>query len=84
MNQYFQDAQTTAKLIEVLEKGLLQRAGGRSLRIAKFSFQQGAASLLEVLDAQRVQRQTPPRLCAGTVRAVGSLGEIGTCSGGLL
>jgi cobalt-zinc-cadmium efflux system outer membrane protein len=28
-----------------------------ALRIAQFSFQQGASSLLEVLDAQRVQRQ---------------------------
>jgi cobalt-zinc-cadmium efflux system outer membrane protein len=57
VNQYFQDAQTTAKLIEVLEQGLLKQAE-EALRIAKFSFQQGAASLLEVLDAQRVQRQT--------------------------
>ena len=56
VNQYHQDAQTTAKLIEVLEKGLLKQAE-EALRIAKFSFQQGAASLLEVLDAQRVQRQ---------------------------
>ena len=56
VNQYFQDAQTTAKLIEVLEKGLLRQAE-EALRLAKFSFQQGAASLLEVLDAQRVQRQ---------------------------
>ncbi|HEX6531723.1 MAG TPA: TolC family protein, partial [Nitrospira sp.] len=56
INQYYQDAQTTAKLIEVLEKGLLKQAE-EALRIAKFSFQQGAASLLEVLDAQRVQRQ---------------------------
>ncbi len=56
VNQYFQDAQTTAKLIEVLEKGLLRQAE-EALRIAKLSFQQGAASLLEVLDAQRVQRQ---------------------------
>jgi cobalt-zinc-cadmium efflux system outer membrane protein len=55
-NQYFQDAQTTAKLIEVLEKGLLRQAE-EALRIAKLSFQQGAASLLDVLDAQRVQRQ---------------------------
>jgi cobalt-zinc-cadmium efflux system outer membrane protein len=55
-NQYFQDAQTTAKLIEVLEKGLLRQAE-EALRIAKRSFQQGAASLLDVLDAQRVQRQ---------------------------
>jgi cobalt-zinc-cadmium efflux system outer membrane protein len=56
INQYYQDAQTTAKLIEVMEKGLLKQAE-EALRIAKFSFQQGAASLLEVLDAQRVQRQ---------------------------
>ena len=56
INQYFQDAQTTAKLIEVLEKGLLRQAE-EALRIAKLSFQQGAASLLDVLDAQRVQRQ---------------------------
>jgi cobalt-zinc-cadmium efflux system outer membrane protein len=56
VNQYYQDAQTTAKLIEVLEKGLMRQAE-EALRIAKFSFQQGAASLLDVLDAQRVQRQ---------------------------
>jgi outer membrane protein, heavy metal efflux system len=56
INQYYQDAQTTAKLIEVLEKGLLRQAD-EALRIAKFSFQQGAASLLDVLDSQRVQRQ---------------------------
>ena len=56
IHQYYQDAQTTAKLIEVLEKGLLRQAE-EALRLAKFSFQQGAASLLEVLDAQRVQRQ---------------------------
>jgi cobalt-zinc-cadmium efflux system outer membrane protein len=56
INQYYQDAQTTEKLIEVLEKGLMRQAE-EALRIAKFSFQQGAASLLDVLDAQRVQRQ---------------------------
>ncbi|MGQ0812529.1 MAG: TolC family protein [Nitrospiraceae bacterium] len=56
VNQHFQDAQTIANLIEVFEKGLLKQAE-EALRIAKFSFQQGAASLLEVLDAQRVQRQ---------------------------
>lgn len=56
VNQYYQETQTTMKLIEVLEKGLLKQAE-EALRIAKFSFQQGAASLLDVLDAQRVQRQ---------------------------
>lgn len=56
VNQYFQDAQTTAHLIEVFEKGLLKQSQ-EALRIAQFSFQQGESSLLEVLDAQRVLRQ---------------------------
>jgi cobalt-zinc-cadmium efflux system outer membrane protein len=55
--QHFQDVRTTAELIEVFDKGLLKQAQV-ALRLAQFSFQQGAASLLEVLDAQRVQRQT--------------------------
>jgi cobalt-zinc-cadmium efflux system outer membrane protein len=56
VNQYYQDALTTANLIDVFEKGLMKQSQ-EALRIAQFSFQQGAASLLEVLDAQRVQRQ---------------------------
>lgn len=56
ISQHFQDAKTTAELIEVYEKGLLKQAE-EALRVAKFSFQQGASSLIEVLDAQRVQRQ---------------------------
>lgn len=56
ISQHFQDAKTTADMIEVYEKGLLKQAD-EALRIAKFSFQQGASSLIEVLDAQRVQRQ---------------------------
>ena len=56
VNQHFESSRTVAKLIEVLEQGLLKQAE-EALRIAKFSFQQGEASLLEVLDAQRVQRE---------------------------
>ena len=56
VNQHYQEAQTTADLIEVFEKGLMKQSQ-EALRIAQFSFQQGASSLLEVLDAQRVQRQ---------------------------
>jgi len=40
----------------VFEKGLLKQTE-ETLRIAKISFQQGAASLLEFIDAQRVHRQ---------------------------
>lgn len=57
VNQHFQNATTAAEQIEVFERGLLKQAQ-EALRIAQFSFQQGAASLLEVLDAQRVYRQT--------------------------
>ncbi len=56
VNQHYQDARTAAELLDVYEKGLLKQAQ-EALRIARFSFQQGASSLLEVLDAQRVQRQ---------------------------
>ena len=54
--QHYQDTKTTAELIEVFDKGLLRQAK-EALRLAQFSFQQGASSLLEVLDAQRVQHQ---------------------------
>lgn len=56
VTRHFQDAQTMAELLEVFEKGLLKQSA-EALRIAQFSFRQGATSLLEVLDAQRVQRQ---------------------------
>jgi cobalt-zinc-cadmium efflux system outer membrane protein len=56
VNQHYQEASTTATLIEVFEQGLMKQSQ-EALRIAQFSFQQGASSLLEVLDAQRVQRQ---------------------------
>lgn len=56
VNQHWQDAKTLSDLIAVFDRGLLKQAE-EALRIAQFSFLQGAASLLEVLDAQRVQRQ---------------------------
>lgn len=56
VHQHYQDVRTTAELIEVFDKGLLKQAQ-EALRLAQFSFQQGASSLLEVLDAQRVRRQ---------------------------
>jgi cobalt-zinc-cadmium efflux system outer membrane protein len=56
IHQHYQETRTTAELIEVFDKGLLKQAQ-EALRLAQFSFQQGASSLLEVFDAQRVQRQ---------------------------
>ncbi|MBI3604187.1 MAG: TolC family protein, partial [Nitrospirae bacterium] len=57
VQQDFQDAQTAAEQIDLFEKELLKQAQ-ETLRIAQFSFQQGASGLLDVVDAQRVYRQT--------------------------
>lgn len=56
INQHAREAQTAQERILVYEEGLLKQAQ-EALRIAQLSFRQGASSLLEVLDAQRVQRQ---------------------------
>lgn len=57
VTQYFQEMQTAQRQIQVFEKGLLDQAK-EAFDIAQFSFRHGAASLLEVIDAQRVYRQT--------------------------
>lgn len=57
VTQHFQEMQTAQGQIQVFEQGLLKQAK-ESVEIAQFSFQHGKASLLEVLDAQRVYRQT--------------------------
>jgi cobalt-zinc-cadmium efflux system outer membrane protein len=56
LNQHAREAETAQDQILVYEEGLLKQAQ-EALRIAQLSFRQGASSLLDVLDAQRVQRQ---------------------------
>ena len=56
INQHAREAETAQEQILVYEEGLLKQAH-EALRIAQLSFRQGASSLLDVLDAQRVQRQ---------------------------
>jgi len=56
LNQHAREAETAQDQILVYEEGLLKQAQ-ETLRIAQLSFCQGASSLLDVLDAQRVQRQ---------------------------
>lgn len=56
ITQHGQEIRTAGQQIQVFEKGLLKQAE-EALRIARLSFAQGAASLLEVIDAQRVYRQ---------------------------
>lgn len=57
ITQHFQEVRTTQAQMQVLEQGLLFQAK-EAFDIAQFSFRHGAASLLEVIDAQRVYRQT--------------------------
>lgn len=57
ITQHFQEMQTARAQMKVFEQGLLHQAK-EALDIAQFSFRHGATSLLEVIDAQRVYRQT--------------------------
>lgn len=57
ITQYAQEVRTAQDQLQVFETGLLKQAE-QTLRVARRSFRYGAASLLEVLDAQRVYRQT--------------------------
>lgn len=57
ITQHFQEMRTAQEQMQVFEQGLLFQAK-EALDIAQFSFRHGATSLLEVIDAQRVYRQT--------------------------
>lgn len=83
VHQHYQDARTTAELIEVFDKGLLRQAQ-EALRLAQFSFQQGASSLLEVFDAQRVQRQIQMDYAQARYELSVSLAQLERAVGGAL
>lgn len=55
--QHAQEVRTAQDQLRVFETGLLKQAE-QILTVARTSFRQGAASLLDLLDAQRVYRQT--------------------------
>lgn len=57
ITQYAQEVRTAQDQLHVFETGLLTQAE-QTLTVARTSFRHGAASLLDVLDAQRVYRQT--------------------------
>jgi outer membrane protein, heavy metal efflux system len=57
ITQHAQEVRTAQDQLQVFETGLLKQAE-QTLAVARTSFRQGAASLLDVLDAQRVYRQT--------------------------
>ena len=56
ITQHFQEVRTAQEQMQVFEQGLLFQAK-EAFDIAQFSFRHGATSLLEVIDAQRVNRQ---------------------------
>ena len=57
ITQHVQDVRTANEQLQVFEAGLLKQAE-QTLRVARVSFKEGAASLLDLLDSQRVYRQT--------------------------
>jgi cobalt-zinc-cadmium efflux system outer membrane protein len=57
ITQHAQEVRTAQAQLLVFETGLLKQAE-QTLTVARTSFREGAASLLDLLDAQRVHRQT--------------------------
>lgn len=57
ITQHYQEMRTAQAQMQVFEQGLLHQSQ-EALNIAQFSFRHGATSLLDVIDAQRVNRQT--------------------------
>jgi len=57
ITEHVQEVRTANEQLQVFETGLLKQAE-QTLKVARISFQQGVASLLDLLDAQRVNRQT--------------------------
>jgi len=57
ITQHAQEVRTAQDQLQVFETGLLKQAE-QTLTVARTSFRHGAASLLDLLDAQRVYRQT--------------------------
>lgn len=81
--QYFQEVQTSQRQIQVFESGLLYQAK-EALDIAQFSFRNGVASLLEVIDAQRVYRQTLLEFAQSKAAYSLALAKLEQAAGGLL
>lgn len=81
--QYFQEVQTSQRQIQVFESGLLYQAK-EALDIAQFSFRNGVASLLEVIDAQRVYRQTLLEFAQTKAAYSLALAKLEQAAGGLL
>jgi cobalt-zinc-cadmium efflux system outer membrane protein len=80
--QQIQLSQAAAAQIATYEQGLLKQAQ-EALRIAKVSFKFGEAGLLDVLDAQRVLRQTQLDYAQAKYDLSVSLTELERVTGGI-
>lgn len=80
--QQVQLSQAAAAQIATYEQGLLKQAQ-EALRIAKVSLKFGEASLLEVLDAQRVLRQTQLEFAQARYDLSVALTELERVTGGI-
>jgi outer membrane protein, heavy metal efflux system len=80
--QQIQLSQAAAAQIATYEQGLLKQAQ-EALRIAKVSFKFGEAGLLDVLDAQRVLRQTQLDFAQAKYDLSVSLTELERVTGGI-
>lgn len=83
ITQYFQEIRIAQGQLQVFEQGLLYQAK-EALGIAQFSFRHGVASLLEVIDAQRVYRQTLLEYAQARVDHSIALARLELAAGGAL
>jgi cobalt-zinc-cadmium efflux system outer membrane protein len=82
VTQEYQNYRIALDQLKVFEEGLLEQAN-EALRIAQFSYQQGESDLLNLLDAQRVQRATLIEYYEAQFELQVALARLGRVTGGL-
>lgn len=80
--QEYQNYQIALEQLKIFEEGLLKQAD-EALRIAQFSYQQGESDLLDLLDAQRVQRATLSEYYEAQFELDAALARLERVTGGL-
>ncbi|HLF85744.1 MAG TPA: TolC family protein [Nitrospiria bacterium] len=80
--QEYQNYQIAISQLDVFDKGLIKQAD-EALRIARFSYEQGESGLLDLLDAQRVQRSTLSEYYEAQFELQAALARLERVTGGL-
>jgi cobalt-zinc-cadmium efflux system outer membrane protein len=70
-----QELEAASGQVEILEQQIVP-AAQRSLELARFSYQEGETSLLDLLDAQRTFRETQAEAVASRLALALALGEV--------